>query len=84
MQIAVVYIMVYLELLLLELLGKSLQRKLLVLQLVFAHVVGLGFTPVNLGPLLELLDFQPQCSQGCWDPLHQVCLGSDHLLFFLT
>jgi hypothetical protein len=84
MQIAVVYIMVYLELLLLELLGKSLQRKLLVLQLVFALVVGLGFAPVHYDPLLGFLDLQPQCFQGCWDLLHQVCLGSDHLLLFLT
>jgi len=56
MQIVVVYMMVYLELLLLELLGMSLQHKLLVLQLVFALVVGLGLAPVHLDLHSDPLD----------------------------
>jgi Tfp pilus assembly protein PilO len=70
MQIVVVYMVVYLLLLSLELLGKSLQHRLLTLLLVFALVVGLGFVPVYLDSLLDLLDLQSQCSQGCWDLSH--------------
>jgi len=46
----------YLVLLLLEFLGKSLQHKLLVLQLVFALVVDLGLAPVHLDLHSDLLD----------------------------
>jgi hypothetical protein len=63
MQIVVVYMVVYLVLLLLELLGKSLQPKLLGLLLVFAFAVGLGLAPVHLDPLIGLLDLQSQCFQ---------------------
>jgi hypothetical protein len=70
MQIVVVYMVVYLVLLSLELLGKSLQHKLLALLLVFALVVGLGFAPAHLDSLLGLLDLQSPCSQGCWDLSH--------------
>jgi hypothetical protein len=76
--------MVYLVLLSLELLVKSLQQKLLVLQLVFALDVGLGFVPVSLDLHSDPLGLQSQYSQGCWNLSHQVCLGSDHLLLFLT
>jgi hypothetical protein len=58
MQIVVVYMVVYLVLLSLELLGKPLQHKLPGLVLVFALVVGLGYAPVHLDPLLDLLDLQ--------------------------
>jgi len=70
MQILVVYMVVYLVLLLLELLGKFLQYILLALQLVFALVVDLGFAPVHVDSLLDLLDLQSQCPQGCWDLSH--------------
>jgi hypothetical protein len=81
MQIVVVFMVVYFVLLLLELLGKFLQRKLLALWLVFV-VVGLGLAPVHLDPLLGLLDLQFQCSQECWDLSHQVSL--DSVLWYLT
>jgi len=66
MQIVVVYMVVYLVLLLLELLGKFLQHKLLALLKVFVLVVGLSLAPVYLDSLLDLLGLQSQYSQGCW------------------
>ncbi len=83
MQIVVVYMVVYLELLLLELLSKFLQHRLHALLQVFVLVDGLGLAPVHLDPLLGLLDLQSKCSQGCWDLSHQVSLGSLHLLQYL-
>jgi hypothetical protein len=84
MQIVAVYMMVYLELLSLELLGKSLLHKLLVLQLVFALAVGLGFALVHPDSHFDPLGLQSQCSQGCWDLSHQLSLDFVHLLWYLT
>ena len=84
MQIVVVCMVVYLVLLLLEFLGKSLQHRLLVLLKVSALGTGFGFVSVHFDLLLDTLDLQSQCSQGCWDLLHQVSLDCLHLLWFLT
>jgi hypothetical protein len=82
-QIVVVYMVVYLVLLLSELLGKFLQHRLLALLKVSALDVGLGFASVHFDLLLNPLDLQSQCFQGCWDLLHQVSLDCLHLLWFL-
>ena len=84
MQILVVYMMVSLVLPLLELLGKFLLHILLVLQLVFALVVGLGLAPVHLDLHSDLLVQLSLCSQEYWGPSPLVCLGFDRLYLSLT
>jgi hypothetical protein len=63
MQIVVVYMMVFLVLSLLGLLGKFLLHILLVLQLVVVPADCLGLAFVHLDFLSDLLVQQPQCSQ---------------------